>query len=541
MIVITLFDGKSDIIASASVPDYSNAAGAVFVGTIHGNGIAWSEGSTPVRVTLSIGTKFDPEGRPTAGIPIEQWVRSNGRGRARSVRVEITDAIGDESIGPGSSAPGGKSDRRRGGDGEIGEAPGTPGNRSPSGTNGSDKQDVALDDAADGDQSRDQHRAPYPGEEKSGRRGGADKGPADGNVGGHKQGNRRGKRDGNKEKVGYFWDPERAGRGTDDVPHENGTDDGMSGGTGKKGDHGTPQGGGIIPLISVPRAVAAAATVGLILNDVLNLTDKLIEKSLKLGKIGAKATAKLREAVKAEFDAFVDRELKSFEKQLQQDAQFTAKTAKEQAEFITQAKQEISTLAHDKIVAELDRRIATAEGYAKKAKENPGAYSQDVIDDQLAEADAIRRVKDALPEKQSAALAGKEFKNVEILDKSGKPLGEFDRIRGDVLIEEKSAKGLNTIPPGKSAPMQTPEQWAERQIYKKTKTRIQNLNVATGTRDATQKNVMVPTLDEIKQLRKLEFHIDAGGDALRLAVADEIAKLRKEFPDWTFDAKFGSN
>jgi len=55
-------------------------------------------------------------------------------------------------------------------------------------------------------------------------------------------------------------------------------------------------------------------------------------------------------------------------------------------------------------------------------------------------------------------------RGVEIVDRRGSPLGEFDRIEGGVLVEEKSAKGLGRLNPRTGLRAQTAESWAERRI-----------------------------------------------------------------------------
>ncbi len=71
---------------------------------------------------------------------------------------------------------------------------------------------------------------------------------------------------------------------------------------------------------------------------------------------------------------------------------------------------------------------------------------------------------------------------VEITDVNGSPIGELDGVihdgvETDRFVEDKDARGLahpkNT---------KTPEQWAERQVFDKTKTRIENLRKATAAR-----------------------------------------------------------
>jgi hypothetical protein len=131
------------------------------------------------------------------------------------------------------------------------------------------------------------------------------------------------------------------------------------------------------------------------------------------------------------------------------------------------------------------------------------------------------------------------YRGVEIVDGAGSPIGEFDRIAGGVIFEDKSAAGLSIIAPGKTTPNQTPAQWAERQIFQKTKVRVQGQASAAGTRPTAGGTPNVPSLAEVRSLRTLEFSIDADTPALRSAVDVQLRRLHEEFPTWTFRARFG--
>jgi len=133
-----------------------------------------------------------------------------------------------------------------------------------------------------------------------------------------------------------------------------------------------------------------------------------------------------------------------------------------------------------------------------------------------------------------------EYKEVEIVDKMGNPVGEFDKIEKGLLIEDKSAKGLSTLHPKTGKPLQTAEQWAEKQIYEKSIVRIENLqNKAASTRATKSGSQVVPSLNEIKTIRKLQFRIEGDSPELKNAVEEQIKKLSQKYPDWEFSAKFG--
>ncbi|MFY0582319.1 hypothetical protein ACN28S_55815 [Cystobacter fuscus] len=129
-----------------------------------------------------------------------------------------------------------------------------------------------------------------------------------------------------------------------------------------------------------------------------------------------------------------------------------------------------------------------------------------------------------------------------VVDRNGRPVGNPDEMRGGVLYEDKSAAGLNFIPPGKAAPQQTPQKWAERQIHDATVNRLQRIpaeGVGTlmgATPEATRS---VPALSDVLPARKYVFRIEGDGSALRSAVNAQLARLRAAFPGWTFSAEFG--
>jgi hypothetical protein len=129
-----------------------------------------------------------------------------------------------------------------------------------------------------------------------------------------------------------------------------------------------------------------------------------------------------------------------------------------------------------------------------------------------------------------------------VVDRNGRPVGNPDEMRGGVLYEDKSAAGLNFIPPGKNAPQQTPQKWAERQIHDATVNRLRRIPAeGAGTQmgatpEATRS---VPALSDVLPARKYVFRIEGDGSALRSAVNAQLARLRAAFPGWTFSAEFG--
>jgi hypothetical protein len=129
---------------------------------------------------------------------------------------------------------------------------------------------------------------------------------------------------------------------------------------------------------------------------------------------------------------------------------------------------------------------------------------------------------------------------VEIVDAEGNPIGEFDEVHPNKFVEDKSAKGLNTPHPKTGKPVQTPDQWAQKQVYDKTVVRIENLeNRAVATRSTTGGSSSVPSLSDIKQIHHLEFRIQDTTPELKVAVDKQISALKTKYPGWTFDATFG--
>ncbi|MFC3772248.1 PrsW family glutamic-type intramembrane protease [Paenibacillus sp. GCM10012303] len=136
---------------------------------------------------------------------------------------------------------------------------------------------------------------------------------------------------------------------------------------------------------------------------------------------------------------------------------------------------------------------------------------------------------------------GKTYNEVEIVDHRGSPLGEFDEIDVEkgVFYEDKTAKGLDRLNPRTGQPAQTPQQFADKQILGKTRTRIQNLAQAAATRPTTNGSPEVPSLEQIKSIRSFVFRLDGNTPELQCAVENSLNQLRHEFPDYTFNVIFG--
>ena len=145
---------------------------------------------------------------------------------------------------------------------------------------------------------------------------------------------------------------------------------------------------------------------------------------------------------------------------------------------------------------------------------------------------------------QEVVKSVKLNKEIEITDSNGKCLGEFDEIDLDnkIFYEDKTAKGLDTINPKTGKPSQTPQEFADKQIYTKTKNRINNLMNAEETRQAKTNIVeKVPNRSELQKIKKFVFRLDGDSPELRKAVENSVQNLQLEFPDYSFEVTFGNN
>jgi hypothetical protein len=130
----------------------------------------------------------------------------------------------------------------------------------------------------------------------------------------------------------------------------------------------------------------------------------------------------------------------------------------------------------------------------------------------------------------------------DVRDQQGRPVADIDEMRGGTLYEDKNASRLYVIPPGQTRPQQTEAEWAVRQIYEPTVRRISGIPTrATSTDRGRQSGSTrsVPDLSDVQASRRYVFRIELDNPALRSAVQAQLARLRAQFPDWTFDAIFG--
>ncbi|MCR5608039.1 MAG: hypothetical protein K6G26_03165 [Lachnospiraceae bacterium] len=127
-----------------------------------------------------------------------------------------------------------------------------------------------------------------------------------------------------------------------------------------------------------------------------------------------------------------------------------------------------------------------------------------------------------------------DIKEVNIHGKLNTELDEVDTIN-KVIYEDKTATKLYMENP--NVP-QTEVEWAEKQIFKKTKNRIEEIN-QSEYRISITGGGEVPEIGAIKDIKNYVFRIDANTDKLRAAVEEQIVKLKELYPDYEFSAVYG--
>jgi hypothetical protein len=125
---------------------------------------------------------------------------------------------------------------------------------------------------------------------------------------------------------------------------------------------------------------------------------------------------------------------------------------------------------------------------------------------------------------------------------------EFDRIdvKKGVIVEDKSAKRFEENP----KPLDAIKNWSKKQIYGKTKNKINFINsrpdnVYHGNSKGSSPNL--PTMDQVRGIKKFEFRLKVNQEELRQDLMEELKKeinvaitdLKTDYPDWSFDVVFG--
>lgn len=135
-----------------------------------------------------------------------------------------------------------------------------------------------------------------------------------------------------------------------------------------------------------------------------------------------------------------------------------------------------------------------------------------------------------------------DFTGVEVVNANNAVLGEFDGINmaEGMFIEDKSADGLNMVNPRTGLPAQTPADWARKHVFAKTAKRIDGLKQATGTRPTGVGTPTVPSIEDIRNFRRLHFRIEADTPEVQQAVEKELQNLTTTYPNWDFTAQYGN-
>ena len=145
-----------------------------------------------------------------------------------------------------------------------------------------------------------------------------------------------------------------------------------------------------------------------------------------------------------------------------------------------------------------------------------------------------------VPSQGFVPAPGPMFAGVAIVDATGK-LGEFDKVYPDAFVGEKSA---TAIPQGLAFSgktyAQAAEEWAVKQIYRKTKVRIGNIPKATAVIPESGPSRPMPDVAAIQGIRRFYFQIDERHPDLKRYVESQLSRLRSELPDYAFPTSFGT-
>ena len=129
---------------------------------------------------------------------------------------------------------------------------------------------------------------------------------------------------------------------------------------------------------------------------------------------------------------------------------------------------------------------------------------------------------------------GTKVRNIDIVGNPNSELDEVDFIR-KIIYEEKDASGLYISNP--TVP-QTEAQWAENQIYNKGGNRIKALS-QDEFRTLLDKKWYTSISGELKGINDYVFRVNADTPALRIAVEDQVNRLRVLYPKYNFTVIYG--
>jgi RHS repeat-associated protein len=152
----------------------------------------------------------------------------------------------------------------------------------------------------------------------------------------------------------------------------------------------------------------------------------------------------------------------------------------------------------------------------------------------------------SLTEAESVATK-RIIQDVYIVGKDGKDIGQMDVFEIDatgrrIFIESKDGTGIGKLNPKTGKPFQDPagalEQFGENQILGAGRKKATALRDGVATRGDGAS--VVPSIDEIQKAKNIRFEIKANTPEMKLEVEKRLQQLRSEFPDFTFEATFGS-
>ena len=118
---------------------------------------------------------------------------------------------------------------------------------------------------------------------------------------------------------------------------------------------------------------------------------------------------------------------------------------------------------------------------------------------------------------------------------------EFDETIIGGFVENKTATGLRH-----PRNRQTEIQWAERQIFDKTVAKLEfiarsDVRAGADVRASGKPFGFAPdpSISELSAYRAYQFRISEDSNAIKIAVANVLARLSNRFPEFEFSAKFG--
>ena len=111
-----------------------------------------------------------------------------------------------------------------------------------------------------------------------------------------------------------------------------------------------------------------------------------------------------------------------------------------------------------------------------------------------------------------------------------------------MFIERKDGTGIGKINSKTGKPFRDPEvavvEFGEKQILQAGRKKARAIAEGVATRG--DKGVSVPDIHEIKKAQRIRFEVKADTPRIRTEVEARVEQLRREFPAFSFEARFGS-